>query len=213
MTQPTTFAYDEKHERANVLTHGLAFVVFLILVPLLIHKARTHSDLILTGTVTFGIGILLMYLISTWYHKTRDVLKRHRLRVLDHISIYLLIGTSYTAYIFRYYSTDDGMYFLGIHWLIIIFGIFFKLFYTGAFEFISTALYLVLGWMVIFRFSAITAGMSQATLYMVVAGGLSYTLGVVFYAADGKIPYNHAIWHLFVIMGTSLHYAAFYIGL
>lgn len=203
----TKKAYSAKHERYNVITHGFGFVLFLCLSPFLLMKANSFSSLL--GAAIFCVSLLCVYATSTAYHHAKQESLKSLFRKLDHIAIYLLIGGSYTAFILQYYNETGGYTFMMVHWGIIVLGIIFKMFYTGKFELFSTLLYLVLGWMVVFIYDDITRDMSTFALSTVAVGGIFYTVGVIFYVVE-KIPYNHAIWHLFVLGGSISHYISIF---
>jgi hemolysin III len=152
-----------------------------------------------------------MFLSSTIYHITNKDILKNRWRIVDHISIFLLIGSSYTAFILLYYPTSFGLKFLAAHWVIIVFGIIFKLIFKTRFEIVSLALYLCLGWMVVFIYQDITANMTTIVENWLLAGSAFYTIGVLFYIQT-KLAWNHAIWHIFVIFGCASHYLALYLS-
>lgn len=197
----------------NVTTHFAGLIFSLIAIPFLIilsSQGQTAGQIV--GVIFFCFGLLFMYASSTAYHwAIKDSIK-NALKILDHISIFMLIGGSYTAFILTYLNTKQGWIFLAIQWTIISFGILFKIFYTGKYEWLSLLLYLVLGWMVVFIFEEVTLHMSSLTLWLMIVGGASYTIGTIFYAVK-KIPFGHAIWHLFVIGGTATHYFSLYSGI
>ena len=195
-----------RHELYNVLTHGLGFILSLIGIPFLFFKINssiTPTELI--GISAFSFGLLAVYLASTTYHLSTNPRSKELWRIVDHIAIYFLIGGSYTAYILKYYDQPDGWMFLGVHWLLIPIGILMKIFFTGRFEIVSLLLYLVLGWMAVLIVEALTANMAKDVWYLILCGGLSYTIGIVFYVWEPH-PINHAIWHIFVLGGSIFHF-------
>ena len=200
-------------EWLNVLTHGIGIILTLIAIPFII---TVSTDVLTTGqligVLAFCFGLLFMYSSSTAYHYAMRERSKKLLKILDHIAIFILIGGSYTAFVLTYLNNSTGWIFLGIMWSIITVGIILKLFFTGRFEWVSLMLYLVLGWMVIFIYSDMTAVMPEAVKYWLITGGLSYTFGTIFYAVK-QIPHGHAIWHLFVMGGTVTHYVSLYSGI
>lgn len=213
MEKELTYRYSKTHDLLNAWTHGFGILLFLILGPIMIYKSALspHNDVVI-GAIIFFCSLLLVYIFSTLYHSVHTVKLNALFRKLDHIAIYFLIGGSYTAFILRFYNEPNGHYFLAVHWGIILCGVIFKLFFTGKYELLSTGLYLLLGWMVIFIYKDMTANIPDFSMHMIMWGGASYTIGVLFYAIS-KIPYNHAIWHLFVLGGSICHYISFYASL
>lgn len=207
MTQSVSKKYTTRHEQFNVITHGFGLVLFIVLAPILIYKASTMSHMI--GAIVFSASLIAVYASSTAYHFEKREAMKKLLRKIDHIAIYFLIGGSYTAFILRYFNELGGYTFMAVHWGIIFLGIIFKIYYTGKFEILSTLLYLVLGWMMVFIYDDLTRDMSSFTFNYVLAGGLFYTVGVIFYSVE-KIPYNHAIWHLFVLGGSISHFISYF---
>jgi hemolysin III len=144
------------------------------------------------------------------YHSRVDVKSKHFWRIVDHISIFLLIGCSYTAYLLIFLKNGVGMNFLKIQWLLIMAGILFKLIFKDRFEYFSLILYLILGWRVIHIFHDVTEKMNFDTKFFLFMGGIAYSIGVVFYAWE-NLRFNHAIWHLFVLLGSYSHLLALWL--
>lgn len=154
-----------------------------------------------------------MYLGSTLYHSIPGKLAKKILRILDHSSIYLLIAGTYTPIILILMNSDKkSMYILIALWIIAALGIFFKAFWIGRFEIFSTILYILMGWTIVINIKAVLLLVPTNILMFVVLGGIAYTVGCIFFAAD-KMPYNHFIWHLFVMAGSVLHYVAIFLGI
>ncbi|MBK8348149.1 MAG: hemolysin III family protein [Saprospiraceae bacterium] len=192
-------------EKANFVTHGVGLLLALIFLPFLL---SSESDLLkFKGLCVFAFGMVFMFLSSTCYHLANKEIRKNRWQLVDHISIFMLIGGTYTPFILYYYNTPEGMNFLLLHWLIIATGVAFKLIFKTKYEIVSLLLYLVLGWMVVFIFDEISRGMSGPVLYLLIAGGLSYTIGVYFYVKT-RLAWHHAIWHIFVILGCTGHFIA-----
>jgi hemolysin III len=192
-------------EKANVITHGSGLILTLLFAPFLLVSEPWSIQLV--GLTVFVFGMLTMFFSSTFYHLANKEVRKNRWRIADHISIFILIGSTYTPFIFYYYYTEDGLSFLILHWCIIFFGIIFKLIFKTKYEIVSLGLYLILGWMVVFIFKEISYGMSLPVFIWLIAGGLSYTFGVFFYVRT-SIPWHHAIWHVFVMLGCFGHYIA-----
>jgi hemolysin III len=155
------------------------------------------------------LSIIILFLASTLYHAVKGEKRKHYFRIVDHISIYLLIAGTYTPVLLITLPDSLGWTLFWGVWGIAAFGVILKIFFTGRFETFSTLLYLVMGWIVVFDFSTLAVRMASNGLYLLFAGGAFYTLGIVFYAVE-KIPYNHVIWHLFVLGGAICHFFMVY---
>lgn len=197
-----------KEELANSLTHGLGVVLGIIGIPILIVYAIQHGEgLYLWGVSIFSFSLLLLYLSSTLYHSIQHPEIKPVLRIFDHIGIYFLIAGTYTPFIFFFVNNQTGHLFLGLLWGCALLGSILKIFFTGRFDLLSTIIYLMMGWTIVFIARPIFTAMSSEGILWVSLGGAFYTLGVIFYRWK-KLPYSHAIWHLFVLGGTGSHYVA-----
>ena len=194
-------------EKANALTHGLGLVLGIVGIFFLFNQPQDGKTLI--GTLAFSLGVVMVYGFSTAYHAARDSIKKSRLQVMDHVSIYFLIAGSYTPMILAILQTDKAILFLSIIWGSVWVGTFFKIFYTGRFKTLSVVIYLTMGWLAIFFFNDLLEKLSFETLFWIGSGGLSYTLGVLFYVKSERL-YFHSIWHVFVLGGTAAHFVAVY---
>ena len=194
-----------QEERLNVLTHAIGVLLALVLIPVLLVRAASVPMLLATGV--FSFGFLMAYLSSTCYHWAERPRLKSRLRIWDHISIFLLIGGTYTPIVWRYLERDTALWFLGGMWTLILLGCVLKLFYTGRYTRLSTAIYLVIGWMAVLIIKPLLVTMPVTVLWWIVGGGLAYSIGVIFYRWK-KLTYHHSIWHVFVLAGTLLHYTA-----
>jgi hemolysin III len=163
----------------------------------------------LFSVIVYGASIITLFLASTFYHAVKGEKRRHYFRIVDHISIYLLIAGTYTPVLIIMLSDSLGWMLFWIVWGIAACGTILKLFFTGRFELFSTLLYLVMGWLIIFDFTALAEGIAANGLYLLFAGGTFYTVGIIFYLVE-KIPYNHVIWHLFVLGGAICHFFMIY---
>jgi hemolysin III len=157
------------------------------------------------GGVVYGIGFLMVFGFSTLYHAQKETKPRRLMKIWDHISIYYLIAGTYTPFLLSYASAEDARIMLYILWGLAFAGTVFKIFFTGKYRLISTLIYLAMGWLVVFAPDSFMEALPDEQFFWIVAGGLSYTVGVLFYLVR-KIPYNHAIWHLFVLGGAVCHY-------
>lgn len=195
-----------RDELANALTHGIGAVFFIVSVPILVAYAMQHSTMAYAcSAAIFGFTLIAAYLSSTLYHSIHHTETKRVMRILDHSSIFLLIGGSYTPVVYHYMPIGFSLPFLGAMWTVVAIGCIFKVFYTGRFRLASTMIYVILGFMVLFILKPLSQAMSNTALMLMVAGGLSYAVGVPFYVLR-RLKYNHAIWHVFVFGGSILHY-------
>jgi hemolysin III len=155
--------------------------------------------------VVYGLSFIILFSASALYHSSKNENHKHYYRIVDHISIYLLIAGTYTPVTLITLSESRGWLLFGLVWGIAVFGVILKLFFTGRFEIFSTLLYLVMGWLIVFDFSYLVDHMATNGLLLLFSGGLFYTVGIVFYVVH-KIPFNHLIWHLFVLAGAICHF-------
>jgi hemolysin III len=189
-------------EKANVITHAFGLITCILISPFIL--ATEQSSLQFYGILTFMVGAGFMFLSSTSYHFATDEKQKFTWKIIDHISIFVLIGCSYTAFLLFYFHSSDGLSFLMIHWSIIIGGILFKLIFKDKYEIFSVILYVFLGWMVVIKYNNIITPMHADVKFWLFMGGASYSIGVVFYLIE-KLKYNHAIWHIFVLLGFISH--------
>jgi hemolysin III len=196
----------EQEELANSLTHGLALLLSLIgLVNLVIH-AFLHGTAIHIITVNIFCGsMIILYASSTVYHAVYHPRLKHICRIVDHATIYILIAGTYTPVTLLMLPPAWGWALFGVIWGLALFGVVFKLFFTGKYDKLSTAVYLLMGWLAIVAIKPLWDNMPAGGLILMGAGGASYSLGVVFYRME-KMHYAHAVWHLFVFGGTACHY-------
>jgi hemolysin III len=202
-----------KTEMANAISHGLGILLTIVASPVLIARAVEKHDATLTFAVAFYcLTILLMFTFSTLYHSFANPLVKKTLRIFDHISIFFLIGGTYVPFVVMFTPPNTAFWFLTIQWIFIAAGIVKKVFYTGQFRLLSTLIYIFIGCMVFFLGSDFWNQIPNNSIYLVAAGGISYLIGTVFYQ-NQSIPYNHFIWHLFVLFAAFCHYFAVLISL
>jgi hemolysin III len=208
MTASQAIAHDPREEFASALTHGVGAAAALAGGAVLIALAALHGDgWQLTAAIVFGICLLLLYVASTLYHAISHPVAKTRLKVFDHCAIYLLIAGTYTPFTLIGLRGTLGWSLFAAIWTLALAGVVFKLFFTGRFKLLSTAIYVAMGWLVIVAIKPVMAALDEWTLGWLIAGGLFYTLGTVFYHRE-SIRYSHAIWHLFCIAGSVCHYVA-----
>lgn len=192
-------------ERLNAISHGIGALLGIVALVLLICYDTNKTAYSLFSVIVYGISIIVLFTASTLYHAVSNVKHKHFFRILDHISIYFLIAGTYTPVALITLETSKGWTLFYVVWGIALFGTILKLFFTGRFELFSTLLYLVMGWLIVFDFSNLSDAIGSDGILWLFAGGLSYTVGIIFYAIP-RIPYNHVIWHMFVLAGALFHF-------
>lgn len=201
-------AQTRQEELANALTHGLGIVLCVLAMPVVLTITFNQADLTsFYGIAAFAVGVLLVYSSSTLYHFVQEKKIKNILKIADHISIYFLIAGTYTPLMIKYLPTSTAFVFLTTMWCIVLFGTLFKIFFIHKFEWFSVILYLAMGWMIVFVIKPLIHNVPLTVFWWILAGGLSYTIGVYFYVKSHK-PFYHTIWHVFVLLGTILHFVA-----
>lgn len=195
-------------EIANFVSHtagaGLAILGFIMLII----RASWYNNIpALVSYIIFSLGLMVLYTMSSIYHGLKPSTAKNVFEILDHSSIYFLIAASYTPFLVLGLKSNLGITLLVIQWIICIIGITFKAFFTGKFKGISTIVYLIMGWMIVFSWNELIAKISPISLGFLITGGLLYSLGTVFYMWK-VCKFNHMIWHIFVILGSTSHYVA-----
>lgn len=206
---------DPKHEQsqaeeiANSISHGMGLIAALVGTPFLIMHAVRHGDAgFIVGTSIFSATIILLYLASTLYHALPNGKAKRVFRVIEHSAIFLLIAGTYTPFTLGVLRGAWGWALFGVIWGLAVVGVALKAFNKASRPMLSTGLYLLMGWVVVIAVDPLFARVPSAGLLWLLAGGLSYTAGVAFFATDSRLKYGHLIWHLFVIAGTTCHYFA-----
>ncbi|MEO8365874.1 MAG: hemolysin III family protein [Pseudoxanthomonas sp.] len=199
---------DFRDELASALTHGVGAVAALAGGAILITLTAQYGDAWQLGAaIVFGVSLLLLYVASTLYHSIQHPRAKARLKVFDHCAIYVLIAGTYTPFTLIGLRGPWGWGLFIAIWTLALAGVVFKLFYTGRFKLLSTAIYIAMGWLVLVAIKPMLNSLDAWTLGWLLAGGLSYTLGTYFYHRE-SIRFSHAIWHLFVIGGSVCHFIA-----
>ncbi|MCL4139771.1 UNVERIFIED_CONTAM: hypothetical protein GTU68_014750 [Idotea baltica] len=189
-----------------MISHGIGLLFFLIGVPLLIYKGiSAEGSWTLIGNLIFGVSLLMVYTSSAVYHSVYNLELRKRLRVIDHICIYFLIAGSFSPFILVYLQTDLGYLVFGILWLMVLVGSVFKYFFTHQYNLVATLAYVAMGCMAFFIIKPLTLVIPEVSTYLLAIGGISYTIGVVFYLWK-TLKFNHLIWHVFVLIGSVAHF-------
>jgi len=196
-------------EIANSISHGLALVAALVGTPYLILQAARHGDTrFVVGASIFAATMILLYLSSTLYHALPVGKTKRVFRVIEHSAIFLLIAGTYTPFTLGVLLGAWGWTLLGVVWGLAAAGVALKVFNKGSHPILSTVNYLMMGWLVVIALDPLVARVPTTGLLWLIAGGVSYTAGVVFFALDSRLKYGHLIWHLFVMTGTACHYVA-----
>jgi hemolysin III len=200
--------YTIGEEIANCITHGIGAVLSIAGLILLVISATVYGDIWRIVSVSiYGSSLVLLYLCSTLYHSVQRPKMKRVLRILDHVAIYLLIAGSYTPFALVTMRGPLGWTILGIMWALALLGILFKVWFIGRFEVLATIGYILMSWVCIVALKQLIAGLGMDGMTWLVLGGAAYMVGVIFYAWQ-KLPYNHAIWHLFVLGGSTCHFCA-----
>jgi hemolysin III len=200
--------YTHREEWIHAISHGLGFVAALIgLVFLVVASFRHGATLHLVGVAVFGITLAFLYATSTLYHGLPESDYKRIFRKLDHIAIYLLIAGTYTPFVVIKIQNELGWTVLAIVWGLATLGIILELVRDSPTRRTSLGLYLLMGWLAVFTLQPLAETLEPMGVTLLVLGGLTYTVGVLFYAWR-QLPYNHAVWHGFVLGGSALHFAS-----
>lgn len=204
-----TVGYSFGEEVANAVTHGLAAALSIVGLVVLVMSSLWHdrNTVVVASAAVFGASMIVLYLISTLYHALPQPGAKRVLRVLDHSAIYLLIAGTYTPFCLVTLGGTRGTVLCAIVWTIGLAGAFLQPLLIRIADWINCILYLALGWCVIFVIKPLIEALPPAGLWLLAGGGIAYSAGVIFYLWE-KLPYNHAIWHLFVLAGTALQFFA-----
>ncbi|MCA9411431.1 MAG: hemolysin III family protein [Candidatus Omnitrophica bacterium] len=200
-----------REEIANSLTHGLGAGLAIAGVSVLLTLASLRGDAYqIISIAIYGATLILLYLISTFYHSFHSPRIKEFFRLADHSAIYLLIAGSYTPFALISLRGGIGWTVFGVVWGLALLGVIFKFFFRFRYHFLATGLYIFMGWMALLILNPLLEVLPFWCVVLLFASGISYTLGMVFYAWN-RLPYNHAIWHAFVVLGSICHYfAVFY---
>lgn len=194
-------------ERLNAWTHGTGAVLALIgLITLAVASALYGSAWHIVSFCIFGATLLLMYTASTIYHAVTHKRVKGILQRVDHASIYLLIAGSYTPFVLVALRSGLGWTIFGIVWGMALAGLFLEIFRRKRHDVLETMIFLGMGWLSVLAIKPLVETLPVAGIVWLVSGGLAYTVGTIFYLADSKIPFNHAVWHLFVLGGSACHF-------
>jgi len=199
--------YPIAEERINIASHGLGLILSIGALVLLVVKAS--GTLQIVSVAVFAASMIALYGSSTLYHSTTNARRRAWLRTVDHAMIYVLIAGTYTPFCLVVLKGALGWSIFGISWAMAVTGIVIKLFHTGRYDKLSTAMYVVMGWVIIFAIKPLIASLPSDGLMWLFAGGISYTVGALFYSTS-RLPFGHATFHVFVLLGSTCHVIAVY---
>lgn len=198
-------------EIANTISHSVGLGAAIVGTPLLIvHAVQQGSAGYIVGSAIFAATMIALYLASSLYHSFQPGRLKHIFRIIDHSAVYLLIAGTYTPFTLGVLYGAWGWTLLILIWVLALTGVALKVLRRMTHPVISTVLYLLMGWLIIVAIDPLYERLPTAGLFWLVAGGLAYTLGTIFFVADSRLRYGHFIWHWFVLAGTTCHYFAVY---
>ena len=198
--------YSPIEEKINIISHAIGFILSIVALVLLVRHAYLHGNVwhIVSFSI-FGASLIILYAASTFYHSAKKSELRNRLKIMDHASIYVLIAGTYTPFTLVTLKGTIGWVLFGISWGLALTGISLKLFFTGKYDLISTIMYVLMGWVIVFAIKPLINNLPLEGLLWLFAGGISYTIGAIIYSIK-KIKFNHAIFHMFVLFGSFCHF-------
>jgi hemolysin III len=202
--------YPPLEENFNIFSHAAGLSLSVAALVLMVIRASLYGNAWHVVSVSiFGASLICLYTASTFYHSAKKPVIRARLRIIDHASIYILIAGTYTPFTLITLNGSVGWVIFTISWSLALSGIILKLFFTGRFNLVSTLMYVFMGWIIVFAVKPLIDNLSSEGLFWLVAGGLAYTVGASLYSIR-KIKFNHAIFHLFVLLGSACHFVSVY---
>jgi len=210
MKENLNHEYTSKEEKLNIYTHAFGLLFSVIGFPFLLLKAVNAASFWQSASfIIYGFSLLILYAASTFYHAAKNPRNRRKLNIFDHAAIYVLIAGTYTPYTLVTLEGEMGWVLFGLTWLFALVGVVLKLFFTGRFDKLSTAMYLLMGWQVVFAYKPLMQNLATEGLQLLFLGGIFYTIGAILYSIR-KLPYNHAIFHVFVLLGSFSHFFSVY---
>ncbi|MFZ7943505.1 PAQR family membrane homeostasis protein TrhA [Neobacillus sp. 19] len=203
-----THTFSRQEEVANSITHGIgALLSISALVILIVYSSLYGTVWHVVSFTIFGVTMFILYMSSTLLHSLPEGKAKDVFEILDHSSIYFFIAGTYTPFLLIVIKGTVGWLLFGIVWGLAVAGTIFKCFFVKKYLFSSTILYVVMGWLMVFAWKPLVNTLSTEGLIYLVIGGALYTLGAIFYVWRG-FTYHHAVWHLFVIAGSTAHFFA-----
>jgi hemolysin III len=210
MGEKLNFGYSKLEEKLNVISHGFGLILSFIAFPFLVMKSLNFEGFWKPASfILYGLSLIILYAASTFYHAAKNPKKRRKLNIFDHSAIYVLIAGSYTPFCLVALDSNLGWYMFIAVWVFALIGTILKLFFTGRFDKVSTGMYLLMGWQVLFFIKPLMKSLSAEGLQFLIAGGIFYSIGAVLYSIK-RMPYNHATFHLFVLLGSVSHFMGIY---
>jgi len=210
MSENLNHLYSKLEEKLNVISHGFGLVLGIIVFPFLVIKSLSFDGFWKPiSFIIYGLSLIILYAASTFYHAAKKPKRRRQLNIFDHAAIYVLIAGSYSPFCLVALNSSLGWYMFIFVWIFALTGIILKLFFTGRFDKLSTAMYLLMGWQVLFFIKPLMKNLTTEGLKFLIAGGIFYSVGAVLYSIK-RMPYNHAIFHVFVLLGSLSHFIAIY---
>ncbi len=194
--------YSPIEEKINIISHAIGLFLSIVAFVLLVTHTNLHGDvwhIVIFGI--FGASLIILYAASTSYHSAKKPELRNRLKIIDHASIYVLIAGTYTPFTLVTLKDTIGWVIFGISWGLALTGIILKLFFAGKYNLISTIMYVLMGWVIVFAIKPLINNLPLQGLLWLFAGGIFYTIGAILYSIK-KIKFNHAIFHMFVLNGS-----------
>lgn len=197
-----------KLELTNSIIHGIGILFGIASIPLLTALAIQSNNIhAIVGASVYGFCFLMLFTFSTLYHGFQQPKVKQVLQIFDHISIYFLIAGTYTPFILNYLYNTTGILMLSVLWGLVLIGIFFKIFFVNRFNILSTIVYLLMGWMMVWGGKTFFVSIPFSVLVLIGIGGALYSIGVIFYLME-KWKWHHIVWHLFVLAAAICHYVA-----
>ena len=194
--------YSLIEEKTNIISHGIGFILSIVALVLLVTHANLYGNTwhIVSFSI-FGASLIILFAASTFYHSAKRPELRNRLRIIDHASIYILIAGTYTPFTLVTLNGPIGWSIFGIAWGLALTGIILKIFFTGRYNLISTIMYVLMGWVIVFALKPLINNLPFEGFLWLFAGGISYTIGAILYSIK-KLKFNHAIFHMLVLNGS-----------
>lgn len=200
--------YSEGEELAHRITHGIGAVLSIVGLFVLVYATASRGEFWrLVSCTLYGATLVTFYLVSTIYHTVRTPWLKYLFRILDHASIFLVIAGTYTPFTLVSLPAPWGWAIFLLVWGLALAGTLLKVVMTGRLRILGPLLYLAMGWLIVAAYRPLAAAVSPTGVRWLLAGGLAYSAGLIFYAWT-KLPYNHAVWHVFVLVGSACHYFA-----
>ncbi len=200
--------YSPKEEKINIISHATGFILSIVALVFLVTHASMHGNVwhVVSFSI-FGTSLIILYAASTFYHSTKKPELRKKMRIIDHASIYVLIAGTYTPFTLVTLKGTIGLVILFTVWGLALIGIILKLFFTGKYKLISTLTYIFIGSVIVFAIKPLINNLYLEGLLWLFAGGMAYIFGAILYSIK-NIKFNHAIFHLFVLIGSGCHFVS-----